>query len=241
MRPKGIIIAIDGPTASGKSTTAKQVAARMGYLHLNTGAMYRAFALLVRRRDHRGHDPERVHELLAEAEIRFNASGNVVLNGVNVSREVTEPDIALLASELSTLAEVRAKMVERQRELGAAGGVVLEGRDIGTVVFPDAELKIFLVANDTVRAERRQLEFEQMGTHIPLQEMRQQLEERDKRDRERAISPLRKAPDAVEVDTTSLTIEAQVERVYQLATERLHGQGTPPESLPNGAAKEHRK
>lgn len=221
MRPKGIIIAIDGPTASGKSTTAKQVAARLGYLHLNTGAMYRAFALLVRRRDHHGHDPERVHELIIEANIGFDSKGNVQLNGTDVGREIQEPDIALLASELSTNAEVRAKMVEKQRELGAEGGVVLEGRDIGTVVFPDAELKIFLVADASVRAERRQLEFEKMGTHIPLEELRQQLEERDKRDRERTISPLRKAPDAVEVDTTNLTIEGQVERVYQLAKLRL--------------------
>ncbi len=221
MRPKGIIIAIDGPTASGKSTTARQVAARLGYLHINTGAMYRAFALMVRRRDHHGHDPARVHALLGETEIGFDANGNVLLNGIDVSHEILEPDIALLASELSTLADVRAKMVEKQRELGADGGVVLEGRDIGTVVFPDAELKIFLVADAGIRAERRDLEFERMGTNIPLEELRQQIEERDKRDRERTISPLRKAADAVELDTTNLTIEEQVERVYELAQKRL--------------------
>ena len=226
MRPKGIIIAIDGPTASGKSTTAKQVAARLGYVHLNTGAMYRAFALLVRRRDHHGHDPARVHELIAEAEIGFDGNGNILLNGVDVSREILEPEIALLASELSTNAEVRAKMVEKQRELGANGGVVLEGRDIGTVVFPDAELKIFLVADASIRAERRQLEFEQMGTHIPLDELRQQIEERDKRDRERTISPLRKAEDAIELDTTNLTIKSQVDWVYELAKDRLRVSNT---------------
>ncbi len=222
MRPKGIIIAIDGPTASGKSTTARQVAARLGYLHINTGAMYRAFALLVRRRDHHGHDPARVHELLGEAEIGFDGTGNILLNGSDVSREILEPDIALLASELSTLADVRSKMVEKQRELGADGGVVLEGRDIGTVVFPDAELKIFLIADAAVRAERRDQEFERMGTHIPLEELRQQIDERDKRDRERTISPLRKASDAVELDTTTLTIESQVDRVFALALERLN-------------------
>ena len=221
LRKNGIIIAIDGPTASGKSTTAKQVAARLEYLHLNTGAMYRAFALLVRRRDHHGHDPERVHELLAHAEIGFNANGNVILDGADVSREILEPDIALLASELSVDPAVRAKLVEKQRALGREGGIVLEGRDIGTVVFPDAELKIFLVADAAIRAERRQLEFEKMGTHIPLEELRQQLEERDKRDRERTISPLRKAEDAVEVDTTNLSIEGQVERVYELARKKL--------------------
>ncbi len=222
LRKNGIIIAIDGPTASGKSTTAKQVAARLGYLHLNTGAMYRAFALLVRRRDHHGHDPERVHELLAKAEIGFNANGNVILDGSDVSREILEPDIALLASELSVDPAVRAKLVEKQRTVGHDGGIVLEGRDIGTVVFPEAELKIFLIADAVVRAERRQLEFEKMGTHIPLEELRQQLEERDKRDRERAISPLRKAEDAVEVDTTNLTIEGQVEQVLVLAREKIN-------------------
>jgi CMP/dCMP kinase len=219
MRIKGIIIAIDGPTASGKSTTAKLVAARLGYLHINTGAMYRAFALLVHRQA--GDDPARVHELIGEAEIGFDGNGNILLNGANVSREILEPEIALLASELSTNAEVRAKMVQKQRELGADGGVVLEGRDIGTVVFPDAELKIFLVADARIRAERREEEFEQMGTKISLDSLRQQIEERDKRDRERTISPLRNAADAVELDTTNLTIEAQVEQVYELAKERM--------------------
>jgi len=183
--------------------------------------MYRAFALLVRRRDHHGHNAERVHELLANTEIGFDPKGNILLNGSDVSREILEPDIALLASELSVDPAVRAKLVDKQRALGSHGGIVLEGRDIGTVVFPDAELKIFLVADASVRAERRQLEFEKMGTHIPLEELRQQLEERDKRDRERAISPLRKAADAVEVDTTNLTIEGQVERVLELARERI--------------------
>src|ERR1051325_4091774 len=221
MRKNGIIIAIDGPTASGKSTTAKQVAARLGFLHLNTGAMYRAFALLVRRRDHRGHDLERLHQLIEEADIGFGADGNIQLDRVDVSREIVEPDIALLASELSTNPEVRAKLVQKQRAIGKDGGVVLEGRDIGTVVFPDAELKVFLVADAGVRAERRMLEMEGLGTHIPLNELRQQLEERDKRDRERTISPLRKADDAVELDTTHLTIEGQVERVLELAKQKM--------------------
>lgn len=221
MRKNGIIIAIDGPTASGKSTTAKRVAERLGFLHLNTGAMYRAFALLVRRRDHHGHDLARVHTLIEEVNISFSPSGNVQLDGVDVSREIQEPDIALLASELSTNPEVRAKLVEKQRLIGKDGGVVLEGRDIGTVVFPDAELKVFLVADAAIRAERRQLEMSQLGTHMPLEELRQQLEERDKRDRERAISPLRKADDAIEVDTSNLTIDGQVERVLELARGRM--------------------
>lgn len=221
MRKKGIIVAIDGPTASGKSTTAKRVAERLGFLHLNTGAMYRAFALLAKQSRADSHDPNRIHELLADADIAFDDAGNILLSGVNVSREILAPDIALLASELSTDAMVREKLVDKQRTIGQDGAVVLEGRDIGTVVFPDAELKIFLVADPSVRAERRQLELDQAGTHLELDELRRQLAERDKRDRERPLSPLRKADDAVEVDTTTLTIDGQVERVYQLALERM--------------------
>jgi cytidylate kinase len=183
--------------------------------------MYRAFALLVRRRNHHGHDSARVHTLLEEADISFSPSGTIQLDGVDVSREIQEPDIALLASELSTIPEVRAKLVEKQRAVGKDGGVVLEGRDIGTVVFPDAELKIFLVADVQVRAERREHELASMGTHIPIDELRQQIEERDSRDRERAVSPLRKAPNAIEVDTTNLTIDGQVERVYELAKSKM--------------------
>ena len=225
MRKNGIIIAIDGPTGSGKSTTAKKVAERLGFLHLNTGAMYRAFALLVRRRDHGGHDPERVHQLISEAQISFSDEGKILLEGVDVSREIQEPDIALLASELSTNPEVRAKLVEKQRAIGNNGGVVLEGRDIGTVVFPDAELKIFLIADQLVRAQRRMLELDHLGTHIPLDELAVQIAERDKRDRERAISPLLQAPDAIVVDTTNLTFDGQVERVLELAMERMGVKG----------------
>jgi len=183
--------------------------------------MYRAFALLVSRRDPNAHDPAQVHELLSEADIGFDDNGNILLNGVDVSREILAPDIALLASELSTNPEVRAKLVEKQRAIGKDGGVVLEGRDIGTVVFPDAELKIFLVADAQVRAERREEELAKMGTQISIDTLRQQIEERDKRDRERAISPLRKAADAIEVDTTGLTIDGQVERVYELAHKKI--------------------
>lgn len=221
MRKKGIIVAIDGPTASGKSTTARVVAERLGYLHLNTGAMYRAIALLARAKQVAADDTSSIHTMLERAEIGFGDSGNIMLDGEDVSKEILDPEIALLASELSTLAEVRAKLVDKQRHIGRDGGVVLEGRDIGTVVFPDAELKIFLVAEPSIRAERRQLELDSLGKHLELDELRQQLAERDKRDRERPISPLRKADDAIEVDTTNLTIEGQVQRVYELAMERM--------------------
>ena len=212
MRKNGIIIAIDGPTASGKSTTAKRVAAELGYLHLNTGAMYRAIALASTR------SPDLdISRLLESTEIEFNDRGHVCLNGVDVSHEIILPQIADLASELSQIPEVRKKLVEEQRSLGEAGGVVLEGRDIGTVVFPDAELKIFLVADPTIRAERRREELARAGTELSLEEVKRQLAERDRRDEERELSPLRKAEDAKELDTTKLSIKEQVERVVRLA------------------------
>jgi cytidylate kinase len=139
------------------------------------------------------------------------------LNGEDVSSKVSAPDIALLASELSTLPEVREKLVTSQRELGRDGGVVLEGRDIGTVVFPDAELKIFLIADQEIRAKRRQLELAASGRTLSLEEVKAQLAERDRRDLEREISPLRKAPDAIEVDTSALSMKEQVDRIVSLA------------------------
>jgi cytidylate kinase len=196
------------------------VAERLGYLHLNTGAMYRAIALMAREAAATVEDPGRIHELLERSDIGFNDGGKIVLNGQDVSHLISDPDIALLASELSTLPEVRSRLVEKQREIGRDGAVVLEGRDIGTVVFPDAELKIFLVADSGVRAERRQLELDSLGKHLELEDLREQLAERDKRDRERPLSPLKKAEDAIEVDTTNLTIKEQVERVFELAKER---------------------
>lgn len=218
---RGIIIAIDGPTASGKSTTAKRVAAALGFTHLNTGAMYRAFALFAKEQGIHQQDLAEVRHLLLDTELSFDEKGNIWLDGRDVSGLISAPDIALLASELSTIPEVREKMVERQRQMGSKGAVVLEGRDIGTVVFPNAELKIFLVADPNVRAYRRRDELEHLGTHIELEEMQKQLAERDKRDKERVISPLRKADDAIEVDTTNLTIEQQVQRVVDLARERM--------------------
>jgi cytidylate kinase len=220
-RKRGIIIAIDGPTASGKSTTAKLVANKLGFLHLNTGGMYRAFALLAKRNGLTSDDREKIHTLLEDAEINFDSAGRIALNGESLGDELMAPDIALLASELSTLADVREKLVNKQRRIGADGAVVLEGRDIGTVVFPDAELKIFLIADSSVRALRRQEELEKLGTRLSLAELKQQLEERDRRDRERQLSPLRKADDAIELDTTDLTIDGQVERVAELAMERM--------------------
>ena len=217
MRPKGIIIAIDGPTASGKSTTAREVAKQLGYIHINTGAMYRAFALYASQWGVDLSSDERVPELAEKVYIDFDESGNILLEGRDVNKEIQAPEIAQLASELATLPIVREKMVALQQEIGKEGGAVLDGRDIGTVVFPDAELKIFLIANAKTRAERRKEELALTGNGISLEKLTKEIEERDRRDSEREYSPLKKGNDAVELDTSKLTIEEQVEMVVKLS------------------------
>ena len=217
MRPNGIIIAIDGPTASGKSTTAREVAKRLSYIHINTGAMYRAFALYASQWGITSTDDSRITSLSEKAYIDFDEDGNILLEGRDVTKEIQAPEIAQLASELATLPQVRSKMVAMQQEIGKNGGVVLDGRDIGTVVFPDAELKIFLIAAAETRAERRLDELVSSGTNISLDKLTQEIKERDKRDSERELSPLKKAADAIELDTSKLTFDEQVERVVELA------------------------
>ena len=217
MRPNGIIIGIDGPTASGKSTTAREVAKRLGYIHINTGAMYRAFALYASQWGVDLSSDERIPELSEKAYIDFDEDGNILLEGRDVTKEIQAPEIAQLASELATLPQVRSKMVAMQQEIGKNGGVVLDGRDIGTVVFPDAELKIFLIAAAETRAERRLDELVSSGTNISLDKLTEEIKERDKRDSERELSPLKKAADAIELDTSKLTFDEQVEKVVELA------------------------
>ncbi|MEP7235207.1 MAG: (d)CMP kinase [Ignavibacteriota bacterium] len=217
MRQKGIIIAIDGPTASGKSTTAREAAKQLGYIHINTGAMYRAFALYASEWGVGLSSDERIPKLAERAYIDFDELGNILLEGRDVSNEIHTPEIAQLASELATLPVVREKMVALQQELGKDGGAVLDGRDVGTVVFPDAELKIFLVANALTRAERRREELALAGNTISLEKLTKEIEERDSRDSEREHSPLKKAHDAIELDTSTMTIDEQVMKVVALA------------------------
>jgi cytidylate kinase len=220
-RANGIIIAIDGPTASGKSTTASLVANELGYLHINTGAMYRAFALYCSQWDITEPSDARVKELAERAYIDFDENGNILLEGKSVADEIFSSKISELSSKFSSLPEVREKMVALQREIGKDGGVVLDGRDIGTVVFPDAELKIYLVASPEERAKRRFLELNKENGSRTAGDLAREIAERDKRDTERDISPLRKAEDAVELDTSKLTIEKQVEKVLEFARKKI--------------------
>lgn len=216
------IIAIDGPAGSGKSTIAAQLARKHGYMNIETGAMYRALALKAIEGDVGLDDEAALVELANHSHITLEPTmtGNrVLLDGQDVSLRIREGDVTEAASKVSVHPQVREWMVARQRELGAAGGVVMEGRDIGTKVFPDADVKVFLDADPAVRGERR---YRQQGAIEPAKagELLKELRERDQRDRSRAASPLVPAPDAVTLDSTNLTIEEVLARIEQLIAER---------------------
>jgi cytidylate kinase len=218
---KRITIAIDGYSACGKSTTAKRVAEILGYRYIDTGAMYRAVTLYFLENHISLTNPKEIVKALGEIHIAFqvNAKGtsDTFLNGLNVERSIREMRISESVSPVSTIREVRVSMVEQQRKLGRHKGVVLDGRDIGTVVFPDAELKLFLTADIYVRAHRRQQELLSKGEMVGIEAIVENLKKRDKIDSTRAESPLKKAAEAIEIDTTFVTIDEQVDEVIQLA------------------------
>ncbi len=223
---KKITIAIDGPAASGKSTTARRVAQKLGYLYIDSGAMYRAVTLLALRKGIDVHDAAAVARIAREADIRFRSDGApgqtvIYLNGEEVSREIRTPDIDRNISPVAANPQVREILVRKQQELGRHGGVVMDGRDIGTVVFPQAELKVFMQASAEERARRRQKELAQKGIEVPLEQILQEIRRRDWEDMNRTHGPLKKAPDALELDTTHLTIEEQVEQIVKWARERI--------------------
>jgi len=204
------VIAIDGPAGAGKSTMAAHLARRFGFLNLETGAMYRALALKAIEHDLGFEDEPELLELAAETRIALKPQleGNVVmLDGVDVSRRVRDADVTAAASRISVHAQLRAWMVEQQRALGVDGGVVMEGRDIGTVVFPDAEVKIFLDAKPEVRGSRRYKQGGPAQAAVTEEAVIRELTERDARDRSRLDSPLRPAEDAVILDSTGMTLD----------------------------------
>ncbi len=209
------VIAIDGPVGAGKSTVARALARKLGFAYVNTGAMYRAVAIAARAA---GIDPDSptlaadLERLLGRIRIAFDGE-RIALDGRDVSGEIGDPAIGDLASRLSTIGVVRERMRELQRAAGRDGGVVMEGRDIGTAIFPDAEAKFFLTADVNVRAARRHAELAAKGAPAAFEDVREQLLERDRRDRERALAPLRPAPDAIEIDSTASGVDAVVERM----------------------------
>lgn len=212
---KKIIIAIDGYSSGGKSTFAKAVAAKLGYIFIDTGAMYRAVTFYAMRQGI-ADDPAAITAALPGIRIdfRFNPQtgrSDVYLNGENVETEIRRIDVSNRVSSVSSIPEVRAKLVAMQQEMGRAKGVVMDGRDIGTVVFPDAELKIFMTADPRVRAERRYKELTAKGETVSMEEIERNIRERDRQDETREVSPLRRAADAVLLDNSRMTVEQQME------------------------------
>ena len=218
-----LIIAIDGPVGSGKSTLARRVAAMLGYIYIDTGAMYRSVALKALRRGVPLEAADQLTALAGETRIDLRAQDGtqqVFLDGEDVTAAIRTPDVAQAASKVAVVPGVRKVLVAEQRRAGDQGGVVMEGRDIGSVVFPDAQLKIFLTASPEIRAERRWREHQQKGDSIDLARTLEEIRERDRRDRERATSPLVRAQDAVVVDSTAMEPEEVARLVVMLANER---------------------
>lgn len=207
-----MIIAIDGPAGSGKTTTAREVAKRLGLSRLDTGAMYRAITLGILKADIDPNDQDSVIAYLDNLKIDFQGD-RIFLNGEDVSERIRASDVNDSVSPVSTIKEVRQRMVEIQQEIGARTDCVVDGRDIGTVVFPNAEFKFFLVANPEIRAERRLKEMKENGENMSLEDVIRQIQMRDKIDSSREISPLKKADDAIEINTSELTIDQQVQRI----------------------------
>ena len=211
-----MIIAIDGPSASGKSTTAKGVAENLGITHLDTGAMYRTVTWGLKKADIHPSNDKKVREFLKDLEIYFDASNHIWLNGEDVSVEIRTGDISSRVSAVSAIPEVREKMVKIQRQIAGKKDCVLEGRDIGTVVFPDAEYKFFLMADTKIRAKRRLLDLERIGESSTLSELIDDIERRDAIDSSRDHSPLLQAEDAIPIDTSHLTIIEQINKIVNV-------------------------
>ena len=218
-----MIVAIDGPAASGKSTTAKMVAKKLQMTYLDTGAMYRAVTLALLRSNTDLDDYDSVCQVVDELELDiYDQEGKtvVILDGEDVSQAIRSVPVTKNVSAVSAMKYVREAMVEIQRNIGKKTNCVVEGRDIGTVVFPDAEFKIFMVADVKMRAERRLKELHEMGDYQSLQEVMADLKRRDKKDSTRVHSPLQKAGDAIEIDTSMLSIDRQVEKIINLVREK---------------------
>lgn len=218
-----IVIAIDGHSGCGKSTTAKVVATALGYVYIDSGAMYRAVTLYFVKHYINLTNPKQIENALQDIQLEFHPRENsresdIFLNGINVSRDIREMFVSEKVSEVSALSLVRAELVAQQRKMGKKKGVVMDGRDIGTVVFPDAELKIFMTADLKVRAARRQVELLERGQLLNFDKIVENLSKRDHIDSTREVSPLIQAQDAHLIDTTHLTFSEQVEEVLNLAT-----------------------
>ncbi len=210
------VVALDGPAGAGKSTVARAVAEALGFVLVDTGALYRGIALAARESNVSWDDGDALGELARGLELSFNDAGSLCIAGVDRGGEIRTPEVSQGASKVSAHPPVREALLGIQRALGADGGVVLEGRDIGTVVFPDAEAKIFLTASVEKRAERRMGDLKKRGIEADMESLLESIRERDHRDSTRAIAPLRPADDAEQVDTTTLSFDEVVTRVVEI-------------------------
>lgn len=220
-------IAIDGPAGAGKSTIARRVARELSFIYVDTGAMYRAMALYLLRRKVNRDDTEQIGNICQDAEISIeyqNGEQIVLLNGENVNSYMRTEEVGNMASVSSAVPRVREKLLSLQRKLAKDMSVVMDGRDIGTTILPDADVKIYLTASSLTRARRRYLELQEKGTVCNLDDIQKDIEERDQRDMSREISPLRQAEDAVLVDSSDLTIQQVVDRILQIFRSKTTGE-----------------
>lgn len=219
MKRQGLVIAIDGPSGAGKSTVARLLALRLGYLYIDTGAMYRAIGWKAKREGIDPADEQRVSDLCRRTEVSIkkdNDDPRFYVDGFDVSGEIRTPEMGMMASAVSKSPSVRARLLTLQRELGRNGGVVMDGRDIGTIVFPDADLKFFLDASAEERGKRRYLELKAKGMNVDLVRITREIQDRDEQDSGRTLAPLKKADDALLIDSSVMSIEDVLDRMLSV-------------------------
>ncbi len=210
------VVAIDGPAGSGKGTVAKLISEKLGFINIDTGATFRCIALAMLQRDIKKEEEDKIRELLDHIDINMKPDGTILLNGEIVTNRIRENDVNALVSPIAVIKIVRDKLLEVQRKIAEGKNVVMEGRDIGTVVFPDADVKIYLDASPEERAKRRLKQNQEKGIDSSYKEVLQNIIDRDKRDSNREIAPLKQADDAIYLDSTNLSIEEVVEKITDI-------------------------